>query len=171
MKIKSIIYLLFNLKLTIKVFAALYRESQQTVQELCNSIGTDDDLLITKIITELQIIKVVKCDKYVLKQLEDTPAIMLMEYSLIDILSRKNDKYNLRYRIIEILEREEAKKGLSIPQLCEETGAEDEYVIMDIIAGLENKKIVALNGFKKIYREDGGTIHLALYSISSSVQH
>ena len=105
-----------------------------------------------------------KHNEYALKQLEDTPAIILMEYSLIDILSRKNDKYNLRHRIIAILERE--KRGLSIPQLRNKTNAGDEYDIMDIIANLESKKIVALNGFEKIYREDGGTIHLALYSLN-----
>ena len=162
-------YLLFNLKLTTKILVALYKKPQQTTQELCSSIGTDDDLLITKIITELQIIKVVKHDEYALKQLEDIPAIILMEYSLIDILSRKNDECNLRYRIIEILEREE--EGLSIPQLHNKTNTGDEYVIMDIIANLEFKKIVVLNGFEKIYREDGGAIYLALYSISPSVRH
>ena len=56
--------------LVIKIIKALPKKPQQTTQQLCDSIGTDDDLLVVNIITELQIIKFVKHDRYTLVELE-----------------------------------------------------------------------------------------------------
>jgi len=58
------------------------------------------------------------------------------------------------------------KKKLSIPQLCEILGIEDEFVVIEAVGKLEKEGSVELNGFKTIYREDGGEIHLALYSLT-----
>ncbi len=90
LKIKSILYLLLDLKIVVKVIIALYKKSEQTVQELCDNIETDNDLLITKIIAELRTIKIVKHDnKFVLQQLEDAPAMLLGKFSLNKKFSQK----------------------------------------------------------------------------------
>jgi len=59
----------------------------------------------------------------------------------------------------------------SIPQLCEKLGIDDDYIMSSAIGVLKYKKIVTQTNFRKVYREDVGKIHLALYSISLPVQH
>ena len=54
----------------IKIIEALHKKPQQTTQQLCDSIGTDNDLLVANIMTELQIIKFIKHDGYTLVELE-----------------------------------------------------------------------------------------------------
>ncbi|MBW2663191.1 MAG: hypothetical protein JRD93_14655 [Deltaproteobacteria bacterium] len=56
--------------LVVKIIKALHKKPQQTTQQLCNSIETDDDLLVVNIMKELQKIKFVKHDGYVLTELE-----------------------------------------------------------------------------------------------------
>jgi len=57
-----------------------------------------------------------------------------------------------------------ANEGKTIPELCKQFNVSDEYDIMEAIAELEYSGDVKLDGFNKIYREDGGAIYLAKYS-------
>ena len=56
------------------------------------------------------------------------------------------------------------RKGKTIPQLCKQFGVKDEFRMMRIIAEVEYSSEAVLEGFDKIYREDGGAIYLAKYS-------
>jgi len=79
---------------------------------------------------------------------------------------------DLERRVIAILKKAaNQEEKLSIMQLCERTGIEDDHIMSSVIADLEVKGDVILDEFRKVYREDGGTIYLSLYSISPSVQH
>ena len=90
LKIKPTLYLLLNLKIVVKTLIALYKKPEQTIQELCDNIGTDDDLLMTKIIAKLRTTRAVKHDNiFVLQQLEDVPAILLGKFSLNKKFPRK----------------------------------------------------------------------------------
>ena len=44
-------------------------------------------------------------------------------------------------------------------------GVTNEFAVMRAVGELENKGEIILTGFNRIYREDGGAIHLAEYSI------
>ena len=76
----------------------------------------------------------------------------------------KNKNKNLENKIIAALE-ESQETPMSVPQLCEKTGILDDYIVSSGVANLQIKKSVVFNRFKTVYREDGGEIHLALYSI------
>ena len=65
-------------------------------------------------------------------------------------------------KILTILDREEH----TVSSLCNELNIEDEHEVVKIIGDLENSGKVSLKGFKKVYREDGGEIHLAIYGSS-----
>ena len=56
--------------LVVEIIKALHKKPRQTTQQLCDSIGTDNDLLVVNIMTELQIINFVKHDGYALVELE-----------------------------------------------------------------------------------------------------
>ena len=56
--------------LVVKIIKALHKKSQQTTQQLCDSVETDDDLLVANIMKELQIVRFVKHNGYVLTELE-----------------------------------------------------------------------------------------------------
>ena len=83
-----------------------------------------------------------------------------------------NENYELEYVAIKaLIEAQKEKEKLSIPKLCEITGIMDDNIMQSIMANLEFKGDVVMNEFKEIYREDGGAIHLSLYSIPPLVQH
>lgn len=72
---------------------------------------------------------------------------------------------------LELLKREIKKKLLkddmkaqSIPELCKEFKETNEYNMLIAISELEDSGDIMLNGFDRIYREDGGAIYLAKYS-------
>ncbi|MFZ3167651.1 MAG: hypothetical protein WA130_08550 [Candidatus Methanoperedens sp.] len=70
--------------------------------------------------------------------------------------------------------REEVKKELisqrsrnedsTIPFLCQKLGIGNEFDVITAIGDLEITGEIVLTGFKTVYREDGGAIHLAKYS-------
>jgi hypothetical protein len=55
-------------------------------------------------------------------------------------------------------------RGKTIPQLCKQFKVKNEFKMMRIIAELEYENKAVLEGFDKIYREDGGAIYLSKYS-------
>jgi hypothetical protein len=59
-------------------------------------------------------------------------------------------------------------EGKSIPELCKILGENDQYKLMEAIAELENSGFAILEGYYKIYREDGGAIYQAKYSRKTS---
>jgi len=70
---------------------------------------------------------------------------------------------NLQYKIRKSLLE---KSPQTIPSLCRNIPeATNEFAIMHAIAELEHMGDVILTGFDRIYREDGGAIYLAEYSI------
>ncbi|MDF1498815.1 MAG: hypothetical protein P1P85_05715 [Patescibacteria group bacterium] len=79
-KIESILYLLQNLKLTIKIILVL-RKKEQDVQCLCDNTDTDDDVEITSITTELQILRIVTINKYEIK-LENGSSLLFGIFSI-----------------------------------------------------------------------------------------
>lgn len=61
----------------------LLKAGSYTVQELCDLLGTDDDLKVTSIITELQIERKVHLSEYKPICREDGGAIILGKYKAI----------------------------------------------------------------------------------------
>jgi DNA polymerase I-like protein with 3'-5' exonuclease and polymerase domains len=55
-------------------------------------------------------------------------------------------------------------EGKSIPELCRILEEKDQYKLMEAIAELENSGFAILDGYYRIYREDGGAIYQAKYS-------
>ena len=49
--------------------------------------------------------------------------------------------------------------------MTQELELKDEHEVMTAVCYLEKQNQITLKGFKKIYREDGGCIHLAIYGI------
>lgn len=64
------------------IMASLKRYPKQTIQDLCNSIGTDDDLKISTIIAELQIGKKIRSAGYVFFEREDGGMIIINKYEV-----------------------------------------------------------------------------------------
>ncbi|MDF1498697.1 MAG: hypothetical protein P1P85_05110 [Patescibacteria group bacterium] len=56
-------------------------------------------------------------------------------------------------------------KNFSITRLCNILDIRDDNIVASAMANLEAQGDVILSGFRKIYCEDGGEIHLSLYSI------
>lgn len=54
--------------------------------------------------------------------------------------------------------------GMTIPEICRLTKIYDEFRVLHAIAELEYSNEVFLEGFDKIYGEDGGAIYLAKYA-------
>jgi hypothetical protein len=52
----------------------------------------------------------------------------------------------------------------SVPELCKELKEDNEYNMLIALSELEDAGDIMLNGFDRIYREDGGAIYLAKYS-------
>ncbi|NOQ68296.1 hypothetical protein GQ568_02545 [Patescibacteria group bacterium] len=75
-----------------------------------------------------------------------------------------NENHELEYKAVKALQ-EAAEEKLSIPQLCERTGIMDDYVMSSIMANLEAGGDAIMDEFRKVCREDGGAIHLSLYSL------
>ena len=69
-------------KLKDKVLEFL-RQNSYTVQELCDLLGTDDDLKVTSIITELQIERKILLSEYKPICREDGGAIILGKYKTV----------------------------------------------------------------------------------------
>lgn len=72
---------------------------------------------------------------------------------------------------LELLKRKIKKRLLtegvasqSIPELCKELKESSEYNMLIALSELEDNGDIMLNGFDRIYREDGGAIYLAKYS-------
>lgn len=65
---------------------------------------------------------------------------------------------------------EDAKQGKrrTIPSLCEELGVSDDFILASIIGELESTGDVEMVDFKTVYREDGGAIHLARYTLRAT---
>ncbi len=61
----------------------------------------------------------------------------------------------------------EEGKDSTIPSLCNSFDVSDDFVVASIIAELESSGEAELVGFKTVYREDGGAIHLARYTGST----
>ncbi|MCD4727548.1 MAG: hypothetical protein K8R46_07800 [Pirellulales bacterium] len=59
------------------------KQKSYTVQELCDLLGTDDDLKITSIITELQIERKIRLLEYMPICREDGGAIILGKYKAV----------------------------------------------------------------------------------------
>jgi len=70
--------------------------------------------------------------------------------------------------LIEELKRKLTTEGKSVPELCRATKITDEYMMLSAIAELEDSGDIILNGFDRVYREDGGAIYLAKYSKKAS---
>ena len=70
-------------------------------------------------------------------------------------------KINIKEQILDTLKTQDN----TIISLCEKLGLDDEYTLLQIIAELELDNKISLKGFKEVYREDGGYIHLAVYGI------
>jgi len=67
----------------------------------------------------------------------------------------------------KVLKKLEGGNRMSIPELCRAVKEKDEYNMLRVIAELEDSGDAMLNGFDRIYREDGGAIYLAKYSKKS----
>ena len=65
---------------------------------------------------------------------------------------------NIKEQILDTLKTQDN----TIISLCEKLGLDDEYTLLPIIAELESDNKISLKGFKEVYREDGGCIHLNL---------
>lgn len=61
------------------------------------------------------------------------------------------------------------KENHTIPSIREKLGLNDEYSIIKIIGELETENKISLTGFDTIYREDGGSIHLAVYGVNKNM--
>jgi hypothetical protein len=59
------------------------KKNSYTVQELCDLLGTDDDLKVTSIITELQIERRIRLSEYKPICREDGGAILLGKYKAV----------------------------------------------------------------------------------------
>jgi len=59
------------------------KQKSYTVQELCDLLGTDDDLKVTSIITELQIERKIRLSEYLPICREDGGAIILGKYKAV----------------------------------------------------------------------------------------
>jgi len=78
----------------------------------------------------------------------------------------------MKWNWFEVTLKDKVKKSLqekspqTIPSLCRNIPeTTNEFAIMRAVAELEYSKEVVLTGFDRIYREDGGAIYLAEYSI------
>lgn len=76
---------------------------------------------------------------------------------------------NLNKEIRRVLV-EDAKHGITrtIPSLCEELGVTDDFILASRIGELESTGDVEMVDFKTVYREDGGAIHLARYTVKAT---
>ena len=63
---------------------------------------------------------------------------------------------------------EEDAKPRTIPSLCEELGVSDDFILASRIGELESTGDVVMVDFKTVYREDGGAIHLARYTVNNT---
>lgn len=65
---------------------------------------------------------------------------------------------------LELAKEKTAGKDSTIPNLCEKFDELDDFVMASVVAELESSGDAELVGFKTVYREDGGAIHLARYT-------
>lgn len=63
-----------------KLLASLRNKPEQTIQDLCNSIGNDDDLKISEIVTSLALQKKIKSTEYTFLKKEDGGTALVLKY-------------------------------------------------------------------------------------------
>jgi hypothetical protein len=75
----------------------------------------------------------------------------------------KEKNMNLKDKVKKSLQE---KSPQTIPSLCRNIPEiTNEFAIMRAVGELEHSEEVILTGFERIYREDGGALYLAEYSI------
>jgi len=57
------------------------------------------------------------------------------------------------------------EKNHTVYELAKNLNVDDEIEILKVIVYLEVQNQITLKGFKTVYREDGGCIHLEIYGI------
>ena len=74
---------------------------------------------------------------------------------------------DLDKEIIRVL-GEDATQPRTIPSLCEELEVPDDFILASRVGELESTGDVEMVDFQTVYREDGGAILLARYTVKAA---